>query len=284
METTKEPGGKPLLHLKNDYVFRRVFTNPHNRDGLASFLKSVLRLPEDEFRSLEIADPNLHRAWEDGKSGELDVRVHTASGKIVNVEIQLYPEAGFRERAVYYASDLVRSQLGAGDPYSEIKRVVSIVITDFTLIREDRHYHHRFCLYDKERDVRLTDILEVNVLELRKLPDESDHTALWDWMKLIGTEDEDEMEELARSNPELGQTVLVIREMSMDEAERRIAEAREKQERDEAARIEYGVNMGLEQGREQGREQTARNLKALGVDPAVIAKATGLSPDEIAAL
>jgi predicted transposase/invertase (TIGR01784 family) len=92
------------------------------------------------------------------------------------------------------------------------------------------------------------------------------------------------MEELARKNPELEQTVLVIREMSREEAEQRLEEARIKQERDEAARIEYGVNVGLEQGREQGREQTARNFKALGVDPAIIAKATGLSPDEIEAL
>jgi predicted transposase/invertase (TIGR01784 family) len=308
MDMTTEYDRKPLLHLKNDYVFRRVFTRPDNEAGLASFLKSVLRLPDDEFSHLEIADPNLYRPWKGGKGGELDVRVHTASGKIVNVEIQLNYAAGFGSRAVYYASRLVDSQLAAGGHYTDIKHVVSIVITDFVLIREDRHYHHRFNLYDKEKDVLLTDILEINVLESPKLPQESDHTALWDWMKLIGTEDDDEVEALAKKNPELEQTVMIVREMSQDEAERRLAEAREKQDRDTAAYIEHGVyvgrqegleqgleqgrEQGLEQGLEQGREQgmrqkaieVASNFKALAVEPAIIAKATGLSLDEIMAL
>ena len=48
---------------------------------------------------------------------------------------------------------------------------------------------------------------------------------------------------------------------------------------------EQGLAEGLEQGREEGREEekltTAAKLKALGVDPALISEATGLSENVI---
>ena len=51
---------------------------------------------------------------------------------------------------------------------------------------------------------------------------------------------------------------------------------------------EQGLAEGLEQGREEGREEekltTAAKLKALGVDPVLISKVTGLSEDVIAKL
>jgi hypothetical protein len=42
-------------------------------------------------------------------------------------------------------------------------------------------YHHRFILYDIENKVEFTDIIEVNTLELRKLPQAEDGSELWDW-------------------------------------------------------------------------------------------------------
>ena len=45
-----------------------------------------------------------------------------------------------------------------------------------------------------------------------------------------------------------------------------------------------GMEKGMEKGREEGARLTAKNLKGLGVDASIIAKATGLSPEEVADL
>ena len=47
---------------------------------------------------------------------------------------------------------------------------------------------------------------------------------------------------------------------------------------------EEGRAEGRAEGKEEEKEETAKNLKALGVEAAIIAKATGLSVEEIAAL
>ena len=48
--------------------------------------------------------------------------------------------------------------------------------------------------------------------------------------------------------------------------------------------IKEGEARGLAKGREEGKAEVAKELKALGINPEQIAKATGLSVDAIAAL
>ena len=48
--------------------------------------------------------------------------------------------------------------------------------------------------------------------------------------------------------------------------------------------IEDGLEQGLEQGRRQQQAATAKIMLAEGLDVAIIAKATGLAPDEVEGL
>jgi predicted transposase/invertase (TIGR01784 family) len=114
MMNEKEQNGKPILKLKNDYVFRYVFTRPEAREALKDLLVSILDLPEGEFRFVEIDDPNLYRQREGGKACELDIRIHTTTGKIIHVELQMRPKESFRERVIYYGSRMIAEQLSAG--------------------------------------------------------------------------------------------------------------------------------------------------------------------------
>ena len=55
-------------------------------------------------------------------------------------------------------------------------------------------------------------------------------------------------------------------------------------ELDEKSRLRTAINSGREEGRAEEKLENARKLKALGVDAAIICKATGLSPEEVEAL
>jgi predicted transposase/invertase (TIGR01784 family) len=80
--------------------------------------------------------------------------------------------------------------------------------------------------------------------------------------------------------------------MSNDEANRMIYEARLKAQRDEYSRMQGAIQEGEKKGREEGEKEgrkertneVARSLKSLGIPVETIARSTGLSPDEIAAL
>ena len=276
-----------LLSLTNDYVFRRVF-GEENVDSLAVFLSAVFDLPPDELGHLIVDDPNLHKEKESGKSGELDIRVHKTSGEIINVEIQVNPEKAFRERIAYYNDRVFTGQLKEGDSYQKLNKAITVVITEFTLIPETPDCTNGFQWYNISNGIKLTDKQQINILELSKLPDTDDGTKLWSWLTLLTLRREDEMEALAGDNKAMKDVVVTLRRMSADEAERRLAEAREKEQRDRKAEIEYGIDegfaKGLEQGLEQGLEEglltAARNLKEAGAEKALILKATGISEEE----
>jgi hypothetical protein len=79
-------------------------------------------------------------------------------------------------------------------------------------------------------------LLEVNILELPKLPPEEDGTALWDWLGFLKARKEEELMRLAEKSPQLKKAVTRLVELSADEQTRLLAESREKLQRDIVAR------------------------------------------------
>ena len=272
----KEQQPNELLSLTNDYVFRRIF-GEKNKDSLADFLSAILNMPIDELADLAVDDPNLHREHKNDKSSKLDVRVHTKSGQIINIEIQVNPEHSFGERIAYYNARIYSGQLKKGEIYSKLHRTVSVVITDFVFIQKNEDCLNRFMWYNIDNGTLLTDAQEINILELPKLPENDDGTKLWQWLKILKLRDEDEMEDIAKDNEAIKNVIVTLREMSADEAEQRLAEARERDERD---RISSYVS-GVLDGEEKAKHEHARRMKAKGISVNDIADITGLTLEEI---
>ena len=74
--------------------------------------------------------------------------------------------------------------------------------------------------------------MEVHTLELQKLPDSTDGTALYDWAKFIAAETEEELNMVAQRNPQIEKAAVKLRELSADERARDMFERREKGQRD----------------------------------------------------
>jgi predicted transposase/invertase (TIGR01784 family) len=108
-----------------------------SKNILTDFLKAVLpSLAQQEFEELTIVDPHLKRNFEDDKLEILDVKVRTAGGKSIDIEIQISDMPDMRSRISYYLSNMITEQIGRGGHYSELKQVICIVITDYDFIPE----------------------------------------------------------------------------------------------------------------------------------------------------
>ena len=96
----KENSAVPLrlLPLKNDFVFKLVFGDKRRVDLLTAFLQAVLDLPVEEYDKITIVDPNVKKEYSKDKVGVLDVKIHTKSGTVVDVEIQVEPDAPLEKR------------------------------------------------------------------------------------------------------------------------------------------------------------------------------------------
>ena len=270
---------RAFLPVKSDVVFRLFYADERNKEFMISLLKSMLRLPEEDYHEIEIADPHLLREFEEDKLAIIDVKLYTKTRKIVHIEIQLDVKvaAELKKRIIFYDSKLITEQIGSGDDYDLIKKVISIIITDEDLIPISPRYHHRFTFYDPEAEVEFSDILEILTLELRKLPESADGTELYDWAKFIAAETEEELTMIAERNPQIEKAVIKLRELSADEQARDLYERREKARRDMAAREKWA----REQGIQERNIEIIRNMLAEGEPIEKIERYVGLNPGEI---
>jgi predicted transposase/invertase (TIGR01784 family) len=273
---------KPLL-VKTDFVFKSIFGAKKNIDVLTAFLQSALDIPADEYEKLTIADPLLKKENSPNeKWGIMDLRADLKNGKKIHIEIQLSREPEMRERCVYYQSKMITEQLSEGQNYGKLKRVISIIITDYDFIQESENYRHQFRFRSGNEDVEFTDMMEINVLELPKLPVEAEKSNLWYWMKLIRSDnDGEELNMIAKHDPSLKKAVGILKKLSADERARMIAEKEEDNRRLRDAALREADTRGRAEGREEERIALARNFLRMGLSLEQISEGTGLTLEEV---
>jgi predicted transposase/invertase (TIGR01784 family) len=281
---------KEPLSPKNDFVFKKVFGG--NTPVLTDFLKAVLDLPDDEYQWIEVLDPNLRPENIDDKYCILDIRLHTKSKNVIDIEIQVKYQDFIWKRIQFYAAKMLVEQAKSGDSYKMLPRVISILIADFVLIKENEELHNRFRLYDEKTKARFPDSMEIDILEIPKVR-VGDESQLSNWMRFFAAKTEEDFMALAQTSPAIAEAWGVIKHLSADESARIIAESREKARLDmeayqETGRkeglqegLQEGLRKGLQDGRQEEKFEVARNALREKLPVETIMKLTGLSLDEV---
>ena len=303
-----------LLSPKVDVVFKMLFGDERSIEILTDFLKAVLNLPDDEFEEVTIVDPHLLREYAGDKLGILDVKVKTRTKKVIDIEIQVKVRPHFIERIVYYQSKMITEQIAAGTDFAKIQRVISIIITDENIIGQypgaEGKYHHRILPCDVDTGYQFTDIKEINILELRKLPMADDGSNLWAWMSFFNAESKEDLDMLVADRPQtkIGKAVVRLEELSQDERARMLYESRQMYEwslhyeKEEAiaeatkAAMQEGMQEGMQKGRQEGMQEgrqegsntraveIAANLLSRGMSAVDVSAVTGMLYDEVESL
>jgi predicted transposase/invertase (TIGR01784 family) len=273
---------KEPLSPKNDFVFKKVFGE--NTPVLTDFLKAVLDLPDDEYQRIEVLDPNLRPENIDDKYCILDIRLHTKSKNVIDIEIQVKYQDFIWKRIQFYAAKMLVEQAKSGDSYKMLPRVISILIADFVLIKENEELHNRFRLYDEKTKARFPDSMEIDILEIPKVR-AGDESQLSNWMRFFAAKTEEDFMALSQTSPAIAEAWGVIKHLSADESARMIAESREKARRDMEAYQETGRREGLQEGLREGQQkktlEVARNALRENLPVETVVKLTGLSLDEV---
>ena len=127
-----------------------------------------------------------------------------------------------------------------------------------------------------------TDLMEIHMLELRKLPSEAQNEkGIIHWMRFLGGKKREGFEDMAKQDEYIGEAYEELKKLSLDDQKRLEYELRQKAIRDYNSQM----NSALKQGREQGRHDALRELigKKLekGMSPEDIAEFMELNPDEV---
>jgi predicted transposase/invertase (TIGR01784 family) len=124
-----------------------------------------------------------------------------------------------RSRIIYYLCNMITGQIGRGGQYSDLKRAISIVITDYDFIPETGRGHTRYRMLEREEYFPFNDLMEIHVLNLQRLPAEGEGKLL-NWLRFLRAETEEEFRMLAKKNPLIEEAYCKLQVMSEDEANR----------------------------------------------------------------
>lgn len=276
-----------LLDPKIDFVFKRIFGSEENKDVLLAFLNDTFKAANNPpLTQITLMNPYVDPNAVGDKQSILDIRAVAADGEQINIEIQLLDQRDIQKRTLYYWAKLYEEQLEEGQLYKDLKKTITINIINFKALPNDR-YHNIFHLRENHSDLILTEDIEIHFMELPKLQDEaySLEDRLVRWLLFLKGIQQTKWEELAMGTPELKKAMTTLEFLSQDKEARYLYEMRKKALLDERSRIDWakeqGIKEGIEKGLERGIKQVAKNMLDEGLDLSTIAKATGLTVEEL---
>jgi len=281
------------LSVKNDYVFKRLFTKKGNEKYLKEFLSNLLKMDIQEIKIEH--DKRLDQNLKNEKYGVLDVKAVLNDDMEIDIELQIENEHNIIERSTFYGTRLISSQLESGQDYLNIKPSIVISILNFNVFEYEEYINSTVTVLDKHREREVNKYLKYYYIELPKFRkrkiDEKDKVS--DWLAFIDSKDEKRIGEVMERNEKVKKANEELEYLSGDAAERSKAELREKYKKDITSAREHGIRIGEEKGIEKGMEkgieqgeknkclEIAREMLKEGLEPSLISKITSLSSSEL---
>ncbi|MBI4704673.1 MAG: Rpn family recombination-promoting nuclease/putative transposase [Deltaproteobacteria bacterium] len=210
-------------------VFKILFAAPENRDLLISLLTAVLQ-PSSPIASVDVLNPEMPKDLVTDKGAVLDLRLALGDGRQIDVEMQAELRPGMRSRALYYWARMYGAQLRPGMAYDELQPCVAIFILGYAELPSSR-FHCTFQVLEVHGGERLSDQLEVHMVELPKLParggGQSEEALLEDWGRFLWARSDQELEEVAMSNPVMAKAKGALDSLSAQPEVQELARQRE---------------------------------------------------------
>ena len=235
-----------LMSPKVDYCFKELLAYPEIRKG---FVAAILNKDPEEIAETTLMPTILSKDTEDGKYGILDVRVRMKNGSQMDLEMQVTPFEFWNNRVIFYLSKMYAEQVKEGDKYKNLKPCIQVSILNFNLFHEDRTCFREIAFCDLTTKLKYTDLLEIYVLELKKLPPEQkEEPLIIKWMRFLAAESREDFEKMAGEDNYINEAYEVLQKLSADERKRLEYEARQKAIRDYDSQMsssrEEGIRIG----------------------------------------
>ena len=116
--------------IRFDWAVKKLLRNKANFVVLEGFLSKLLF---DDIKIQKILESESNQETENDKYNRVDILTQNSKNELIIVEIQNTYEIDFFHRMIYGTSKALIENISLGQPYSEIKKVISINIVYFDL-------------------------------------------------------------------------------------------------------------------------------------------------------
>jgi predicted transposase/invertase (TIGR01784 family) len=297
------------VNPKVDVIFKKLFGSEENKDLLLSLINAVLP-PNEQITDLTLRNPYNLAAYKEGKLSILDIKAVAADGRLFDIELQVTPYLGFGQRALFYWGKVFTDQLGEGQTYSMLHKVIVISLLDYHFFA-DQQFFRVVQLRDRDTGERYPqlDFLELFFVEMNKFTKDFPQvkTALDRWVSFMTHACRLEAGKLPKelaSDPAVDRAVSTLARMYLEgderewyETERKalltrmdelICARKEGLAEGEAKGLAEGQAKGLAEGQAKGRAEgqaaAVRQMREGGMSPTQIAAVMRLPLDQVAAM
>ncbi len=286
-----------------DFAFKRIF-------GTEAYKQNTVNLLNDLIPGIGIVDVNfinteLQGETSDSRKSVIDVCCEDASGKQFIIEMQNASQEYFRERTLFYASKFISLLGKPGNWDYHLPPVYVVSFLDFPLDslhladRNGRYLLH-YTLQDIETHEKMGGGTEFLFLGLRDFTKSEKKLAnnLEKWLFLLQNSSSlKEIPETFRGDGQFSRFFAACERAGFSKAEeiKYVKDMMTKNDIENSKReaCERAMAEGMAKGRAEGvaegkaegaaekSREVARNMKADGLEPSLIAKYSGLSLEEI---
>ena len=288
-----------------DLIFKAIFGDERHANITRSFLNDILvEIGRPRAASLEILNPFRPGHFSGDKDIVLDVRAVDDRGREFQIEMQMRSFSGLPQRMLHNWASLYLATLAKGDPYAELRPLISIWILDRRLF-PDAAWLHVFELRDEATSRVLHGDLTIVTIELEawealigEATTGTFREGLGRWLRFLrGAQDIDPDSPPAEfTSVEFREALEIMATYTKRDARRDVyrrrfeflaTQASLELEAKQEGRAEGKAEAQAEaeaKAEAKAKAEAARSFKALGVAIDIIVQGTGLSREEVEAL
>lgn len=269
----------------NDFCFKELMQNSKVRKG---FIAGILGKSPHEIEETILLPTEMRKDYVDDKLSILDVRVKLVDGTQMDLEMQVEYFASWNKRILFYLAKMYTGQIQKGDEYEKLKKCIHVGVLNFVHFPDNEECYHKINLCNSRTGELYSDLFELHVLELPKLPkvlmkmekgEKLPDETIIRWMEFFSGKTQEDFKAMAKRDEYIEEAVNTLFELSADEKKRLEYEAREKAVRDYNSQM-YSAR---KQGVEEGIELTLKvlELKSAGKSVEEIAYECDLSLEQV---
>jgi predicted transposase/invertase (TIGR01784 family) len=273
------------LNPKNDRAFKRIFGSEGNKDILIHFLNDIFDRTNNPIKEVTIEKTSQDPKAAGERISFVDVFCKDAQGHHFIVEMQVASDIAFLKRAQYYAAKAYIEQRDKKADYIDLKEVIFLAITDFTLFPSKPDYLSHHATLDKKTYEQDLKDFSFSFLELPKFNKKKEElvTLIEKWaffLKYASETNETDVALVAGSDQIITKAYDAVNRFYWTKEE---LAAYEEADMQRLAAINILKTAHLE-GRQAEKFDVAKSMLKEGLAIHVIQKVTGLSKDQLDSL
>ena len=125
--------------VRFDWAMKKILRHKANFDILEGFLTELLG---EEIKIIQILESESNQERDDDKHNRVDILVENAKGELVIIEVQNSKQYDYFHRMLYGTVKVITEHIVRGNPYSEVRKVISVTIAYFDLGQGEDYVYH----------------------------------------------------------------------------------------------------------------------------------------------